>query len=177
MQENISHKTKNRQLFSERFRKLRKDLRLSQRELSNLLGLSGNTQVSKFEKGTSEPTIETLRRLERLSTASFAIDIHKLVTGKPCPSLCILQEEKQKLLELLAKYISRETGRLLDERQCITAELAIETDKVNKDIVGSDEMVNHLKSELHTIEQQIADVAEDQHWIAEALKELIGKSY
>lgn len=48
--------------FTERLKELRTEKRLTQRELANFLGLSANC-VCEWEKGRSEPSIESLKRL------------------------------------------------------------------------------------------------------------------
>lgn len=158
-------KITNRQLFSQRFRKLRKRLGLSQRQLAKKLNFTANTQVSKFETAASEPTLETLRQIAKFSE----VDLHKLVTGKPCPALKLWQEENKKLLELLARYVSHETGRLLQERHKLWGELGVAQEKQGQGITGQDEYVSFLRSELARIEKLLADAAEDQHYVQEAL--------
>ncbi len=48
--------------FTERLKELRTEKRLTQRELANFLGLSANC-VCEWEKGRSEPSIESLKAL------------------------------------------------------------------------------------------------------------------
>ena len=88
---------KNKQLFADRFRALRKKVGLSQRKIAELLGLTGNTQISKFEKGTSEPSLETLRKLTDL----FAVDLHTFITGDKSPAA----KESEKRLRMYGKAL------------------------------------------------------------------------
>ena len=169
MQEKNTKIIKNRQLFAGRFRKLRKDLYLSQRDFAKKIGLTGNTQISKFEKGTSEPSIESLRRIAKLTTIDTRVDIHELVTGTLSPIAESWKEENRKLLELLAKYISWETARLLDERHKLWGDLDDAKAKKSQGITGQDEYIDFLKSELHRLQERISDVTEDQHYVQEAL--------
>lgn len=169
MQGKSTKKIKNRQLFARRIHKLRKDLQLSQRDFSKKIGLTGNTQVSKFEKGVSEPTIEVLRQVAKLSTLDVCIDLHELVTGQPSAVVENWKEENRKLLELLAKYVTWETARLLDKRHELWGELGIVEAKKSEGICGQDESIDFLKSELHRIQERISDVTEDQHYVQEAL--------
>jgi len=168
--------TINRQLFSARFRKLRRDLGLSQRNLSKNIGLKGNTQVSKFERGASEPSLEVLRKLAEIRSVDIQIDLHDLVTGKTSPAVEVWKQENKTLLELLAKYISSETARLLDERHKLWGELGMIEDakaKQKKGVVGKDGAITFLKAEIARIEKQIADVAEDQDYVKRALFDII----
>jgi transcriptional regulator with XRE-family HTH domain len=166
IQENIT----NRKEFAVRFRNLREALKLSQRELAKFLGFTANTQISKFENAESEPMLETLRKLARLSRRTdIRIDLHELITGNPSHVVVDWKEENQKLLELLAKYISAETARLIDERHKLWGELWVAEEKAAKQIVGQDEYVQFLKGEINRIEQLLADAAEDQHYVQEAL--------
>ncbi len=166
IQENIT----NRKEFSARFRKLRDALKLSQRELAKILDFTANTQISKFENAESEPTLETLRKLARLSRRTdIQIDLHELVTGRFSHLVENLREENQKLLELLASYISAKTAKLIDERHKLWGELAVAEEKAAKHIVGQEEYSQFLKAEIKRIEEQLADAAEDQHYVQEAL--------
>ena len=153
-----------REAFSERFRKLRLSLKLSQREFAQVLGLAGNTQISKCENASAEPSLATLRAIARVPA-----DVHELIVGEPAPGVQAWQEEYRKVLELLAGYITRETGRLLDKRHELWGELSGAQAKLAKGIAGQEEHVAFLKSEIARIEERITDVAEDQHYVQEAL--------
>lgn len=52
-----------------RIAELRKELKLSQVELANIIGVSQQT-ISKYEQGTREPDIETLLCLSRIFNVS-----------------------------------------------------------------------------------------------------------
>ena len=175
--------TKNRHLFAEHFRNYRRILGLSQRELSKKIGLAGNTQISKFENGTSEPSITTLRKLADIGPIDYELDLHELITGKPCPAIRAWREENKTLLELLAKYISRETSRLLDERHKRWGELgeieeakAKAMKKEGESFVVRDNAIVFLKAEIARIERQISDIAEDQNYVQNALNNIKDKT-
>jgi transcriptional regulator with XRE-family HTH domain len=166
IQENIT----NRKEFSARFRNLRELLKLSQRELAKFLGFTANTQISKFENAESEPTLETLRKLAQLSRRTdIRIDLHELITGKPSHIVEDWKEENKKLLELLAKYISSETSRLIAERHHLWGMLSEAEQKAVQHIAGSEELIPHLKVQIKQVEGLLADVAEDQHYVQDAL--------
>lgn len=169
MQEKKEKTTKKKEGFSQRFLKLRKEMGLSQQALSKLLGLSGNTQISKFENGTSEPNLETLRKIASLSNVSMGIDIHELVVGHPSPITKQWESSYYNILELAAKYISRDTARLIEERHKMWGELGMAQEKASKGIVGQSDYVDFLKREIQRIEEQISNVTEDQHYVQEAL--------
>lgn len=63
--------------MSERFKELRKTLRLTQAELGNVLGISGSA-VSKIEKGENILTEQNIKLLER----EFGVDGTWLRTGE-----------------------------------------------------------------------------------------------
>jgi transcriptional regulator with XRE-family HTH domain len=172
MQEKSSEKNANRQLFSVRFRKLRTDLHLTQHQLSEKLGFSTKTQVSKFENGGSEPNLEILRKLVDISSINFPLDLHELITGKESLKIYAQKVEYQAILLLLAKYIAVETARLLEERHRFWGELGDAETKKSQGIAGQEEYVQFLKADLHRLEKRIADVAEDQHYIQEAMNNL-----
>jgi len=181
MKEKIGKNIKNRQLFAERFRNYRRALGLSQREFSKKIGLSGNTQISKFENGTSEPSITTLRKLADIGPIDYELDLHELITGKPCPTIRAWREENKTLLELLAKYISRETSRLLDERHKRWGELGVIEEaktkaKQKKGFIVRDNAIVFLKAEITRIEKQISDLAEDQNYVQSALNNIKAQS-
>ena len=57
-------------MFAERLRELRKDKNLTQKELAKLLPLSKNS-ICEYEKGRSEPNIETLIKLADIFDCSI----------------------------------------------------------------------------------------------------------
>lgn len=81
-----NQKSEKKKEFGARFHKFRVDKGLSQRSLAKNLKFTANTQISKFEKGLSEPSAETLRELSRI----YAVDLHWLITGQVSPDLKIL---------------------------------------------------------------------------------------
>ena len=61
-------------MFSERFKTLRLEKKLTQNELAKELGVSNKT-ISVYEKGTSSPTLETLEKI----AAYFNVTIDYLI--------------------------------------------------------------------------------------------------
>lgn len=169
MQAKNKKNIQNRQLFSERFRSIRAQLRLSQRDLAQKIGLTGNVQVSKFENSVSEPSLEALRKLAELQSIDVEIDLHELITGLPSPAAKKWKEEYFTILELTAKYILRETDRLLVERHKLWGELGEAQAKEVNHPDSQTKYIGHLEAEVHRVEQHIADVTEDQRYIQEAL--------
>jgi len=172
MQEKSLENNSNRQLFSVRFRKLRTELHLTQHQLSEKLGFSTNTQVSKFENGGSEPNLEILRKLADISSIIFPLDLHELITGEESLKIYAQKVNYQALLQLLAKYIATETARLLEERHQLRGVLRDAETKKSQGIADQEEHVQFLKAGLHQLEKRISDVAEDQHYIQEAMNNL-----
>jgi transcriptional regulator with XRE-family HTH domain len=169
MSNKIKENITNRQEFSARFRNLRESLKLSQRDLAKILGFSANTQISKFENAESEPTLETLRKLARLSRRTdIRIDLHELITGNPSHVVEDWKEENQTLLELVAKYISSQIAHLLDKRDAIDSELRVDEENPNK----SEDQKAHivfLKTTIMLIQNELSKAANDQHYVKEAL--------
>lgn len=58
-----------KEFFAQTLRKLRKDRRMSQKELAKQLGLS-DVSVSRYELGTAEPNIETLKEIAKIFNVS-----------------------------------------------------------------------------------------------------------
>lgn len=134
IQENIT----NRQLFSERFHNLRKQLKLSQRGLSEKLGFSANTQISKIENAKSEPTVEVLRRLAKIEQPNVSIDIHELVTGEPSPGT----EKAIRILKPFAhahlSEINAKIQKLTDEISKLRARGAVDPELITLDLIFKD---------------------------------------
>lgn len=72
----------NKKLFAERFRNFRLNKGLSQRDLAKKIAIKGHTQISKFETGASEPSLETLRAIAK----EFKIDLHEFITNEDSPA-------------------------------------------------------------------------------------------
>jgi transcriptional regulator with XRE-family HTH domain len=166
IQENIT----NIRGFAVRFRNLRESLKLSQRDLAKILGFSANTQISKFENAESEPTLETLRKLARLSRRTdIRIDLHELITGNPSHVVEDWKEENQTLLELIAKYISSQVAHLLDQRDALVGELGVAEENLNQESEAQKEHIVFLKTTITQIQNKLIEAAEDQHYVKEAL--------
>ena len=97
--------------------------------MAEKLHLAGNTQISKFENDKSEPSIEVLRKLAAIGSIDIQIDLHELITGEPSAVVELCKRQNKDLLELLAKYISSETARLLEERHYLWGELGVAEDR------------------------------------------------
>src|SRR5271155_4986420 len=63
--------------FPQRLFKLRKERRLTQLALAEIVGL-GITQMKRFEAGTSQPTVEVIRRLSQ----ALRVSADELLFGK-----------------------------------------------------------------------------------------------
>lgn len=70
-------------IFSERIKKCRELLRLSQLEVSKITGIS-NKSLSRYENGDTEPDLETLKRLSKLYKVSIDYLLGK--TDNPNPA-------------------------------------------------------------------------------------------
>jgi transcriptional regulator with XRE-family HTH domain len=148
--------------FCERLCKLRKDKGLSQTELAKHLGYKAGSSVSKIESGDISPDYFVLVKIADV----LNIDLHWLMVGKDSPKAEAWKEDYCKVLELLAGYVSTETVRLLNERRKLRFQLSIAEQEGAKGPSGN---VDFLKSEISKIEQKIADVTEDQHYVQKAL--------
>jgi transcriptional regulator with XRE-family HTH domain len=120
MQEKNTKISPDRKLFSENLRKLRKDKKLSIRQLSVLLGFSSTTQVWKYEKGISEPSLDVLLRLSEI----FSVDLHRLIRNEDSPAII---EIKKQLKALCMHYLHSLSTELLD----IANEIGILSEKEN----------------------------------------------
>jgi transcriptional regulator with XRE-family HTH domain len=170
MSKKIQEKTTNRKEFAIRFHNLREALKLSQRELAKFLGFTANTQISKFENAESEPNLETLRKLARLSRRTdIRIDLHELITGNPSHVVEDWKEENQTLLELIAKYISSQIAHLLDQRDAIVGELGVAEENLNEESESQKAHIAFLKTLITQIQNKLSEAAEDQHYVKEAL--------
>lgn len=165
--------------FGPRLQKTREKCGFSRAKLAKKIGLSNPSQISRYESGKGFPNITALGTLGEL----LGVDIHWLITGKPCPAIQAWREENKTLLELLAKYISRETSRLLDERHKRWGELGeIEESKAKamkkegESFVVRDNAIVFLKAEITRIEKQLSDLAEDQNYVQNALNNIKDKT-
>jgi transcriptional regulator with XRE-family HTH domain len=158
---------KNLNNFSElgnRVRELREGRGLQQKDLASILGYQNNTSVSKIELGIKPPSADDFIKLAQ----AFNVDLHWLITGQESPNVDEWKKDYNGLLDLIAKYVLRVTSKLLEERgklwdDLCFAELEVADGKID---VGH---VKLLKEEIARVESEIADVAEDQGYIKEAL--------
>lgn len=75
---------KTQEVFSQRLRKLRKERKMSQRELAQALNLS-DVSVSRYELGAAQPSIETIQTLCNLFgvTSDYLIGTTDMLPVKP----------------------------------------------------------------------------------------------
>lgn len=66
------------EIFSTNLRYLRKKAGLSGKDFAKLIGLTGPTQISRYEKGKDLPNVQTLIKIADVLNA----DIHCLITGE-----------------------------------------------------------------------------------------------
>jgi transcriptional regulator with XRE-family HTH domain len=154
-----------RDTFGQRLRKLRVAKGLSQVQFASLIGYKRSGSISNIENDKTPPDIAILAKIAEC----LNVDLHELITSNPSHVVEDWKAENQTLLELLAKYISAETARLIDERHKFWGELGVAEEKAAKHIVGQDEYAQFLKGEINRIEKLLADTAEDQHYVQEAL--------
>jgi len=152
----------------DRIRKARDDRGLSQSALGARAGFKGNTAIYRIEAGKTSPSANTLLKIAH----ALNVDLYWLLTGDDSPIVKTMKEEHRIVLETLAKYISHETARLLDKRHELWGELGVTQEKQSRGIVGTDEYVHFLESEIKRIEEKVADVAEDQHYVQDALSNI-----
>lgn len=157
--------------FSSRFRKLRKDIGLSQKDFSKLLDFTTNTQVSRFESGLSEPSLKTLRKLSEL----FPIDLHYLITGEQSPAALQLERDRLKILADRIKYLGSTLGNVLRDREARARELE---DNKKRQAKGEDiepGFIEILESEIQAYDNELRTLGEDVPWVKEAMESIIDK--
>ncbi|MDX4069149.1 helix-turn-helix domain-containing protein [Aliarcobacter skirrowii] len=88
--------------FGERLRKARKDKKLSQEELANLIGVSRNA-ITNYEKNSNTPTYENMKKLSNILGVNLAnqensVKAIPIISTASCGSIEIncLQEENMK---------------------------------------------------------------------------------
>ena len=157
--------------FSSRFRKLRKDMGLSQKVFSKLLGFTTNTQISRFESGLSEPSLKTLRKLSKL----FPIDLHYLITGEQSPAALQLERDRLKILSDHAKHLGTTLGNLLKDREARVNELEDNKKRLAKGEDIEPEFIEILESEIQAYDNEMRSFAEDIPWVKETIESIIDK--
>ena len=171
MPEKNTHIIKNKQLFAERFRALRKKVGLSQRKLAELLNLTGNTQISKFEKGLSEPSLEILRKLTDL----FAVDLHFFITGDKSPAALQLERAQLKILTDRMKYLGTKLGNILKDRETRANELEDNKKRLANGEDVEPEFIEILESDIQAYDNELRTLAENVPWVKEAIESIIDK--
>jgi transcriptional regulator with XRE-family HTH domain len=87
--------------FGLRFRKLRKDKGLSQRQLADILGYKHNASISSIEAGKTPLSIETFVKIADV----FETDLHWLITGETIPhQKRIVSQYKERYSNLVKEY-------------------------------------------------------------------------
>ncbi|MCK5271490.1 MAG: helix-turn-helix domain-containing protein [Sedimentisphaerales bacterium] len=157
--------------FSSRFRKLRKDIGLSQKDFSKLLDFTTNTQVSRFESGLSEPSLKTLRKLSEL----FPIDLHYLITGEQSPAALQLERDRLKILSDHAKHLGTTLGNLLKEREDRVNELEDHKKRIAKGEYVEPELIETLESEIQAYDNGMRSLAQNIPWVKETIESIIDK--
>jgi len=98
-------------VIKERLKELRKEKELTQKELAKLVNLSSNC-VCEWEKGRSQPNIETLKKLSEIFACSVDYiigntdDFGNIVPAQP------LQEKEKQLLKNVRLLSTAEQAQL-----------------------------------------------------------------
>ena len=88
---------KKQQTIAGRLKAFRLELKLSQKEFAEKIGLDNESVISVYEAGTCELSACFLIKLEQV----FGIDLHELLTGRPAPGT---QNEIEALRKLKHHY-------------------------------------------------------------------------
>ncbi len=85
---------KTQEVFSHRLRKLRKERKMSQKELAQALNLS-DVSVSRYELGTAQPSIETIQTICNLFgvTSDYLIGTTDKLPVKPISLMDIMEND------------------------------------------------------------------------------------
>lgn len=103
--EGMSYRSFESYRFQDRFRQIRKELKLTQIAMAEKMGVSLKT-LQRYEKGTTPPTTDTLK-----SVAALGGDLHWLVTGNPTDNPGCTQV-KTGVVFLVATRVFSITGEL-----------------------------------------------------------------
>ncbi len=91
--------------FSENLKYLRKSVQYTQKKLADYLGLSANT-VCEWEKGRSEPSIATIKKMAELFdvSANYLLGLEDDFGARTAPAPAVMGEtntaQERELLEL-----------------------------------------------------------------------------
>jgi len=93
---------------------------LSRQDLATRLGLTGPSQISRYETGKTLPTIPVLQKY----ADTLDVDLHWLITGVKSPGVAYAQRQAAKALRTSLPYISGEIDYLLREQARIEKQIA-----------------------------------------------------
>lgn len=99
--------------FSKRLRNLREDKGLSRIEFSEKLGLSGPSQISRYENGVNSPGLEQLVRMAMV----LDVDLHWLITGQLAPSTVKIHNALKPYLMAHLNDVFAKLQKLEEQRQ------------------------------------------------------------
>ncbi|MBQ7879915.1 MAG: helix-turn-helix transcriptional regulator [Clostridia bacterium] len=108
-------------MIKERLKELRKEKELTQKELSKLVNLSSNC-VCEWEKGRSQPNVETLKKLSEIFSCSVDYiigntdDFGNIVPAQP------LKEGEKQLLEIFRSLAPIKQSQLSDYAKFLAQE-------------------------------------------------------
>jgi len=148
------------ELFGQRLRIERKKANISQRELAKKCGFKSGASISNIEKGKAPINIQSLV----IIADTMNTDLHWLITGKLFP-----KQSYYNAINRLAYYITWEISRSLDERDKIDFELNELLEKQKKGEPAEQELIDLLRSGRAQIQDRLSKVAQDQHWLKEAI--------
>lgn len=128
-------------------------MKLTQAEFAAQLGFSTSGVVSRFERDERMPSAETLIKLAEL----HEIDLHWLLTGKPCPTL------KNVVLQL-QPFMS---GFLADISQQIkAAQINLVELQIGQNVMGQDN-----KKKLKQVKAQLTSLKERYEAVLRSVQE------
>lgn len=87
-------------MFGEKLIQLRKDKKMSQRDLAAYLHLS-QTAIGKYERGENEPDFSTLKKISSL----FNVSIDYLVADDASELITITKEDRDILIDAFSKAL------------------------------------------------------------------------
>jgi transcriptional regulator with XRE-family HTH domain len=148
------------ELFGQRLRIERKKAGISQRELAQRCGFKSAASISNIEKGKAPINIQGLV----IIADTMNTDLHWLITGKLSP-----KQNYYNAINRLAYYITWEISRSLDEREQIDFELNELLEKQKKGEPTEQVLIDLLRSNRAQIQDRLSKVAQDQHWLKEAI--------
>jgi transcriptional regulator with XRE-family HTH domain len=150
----------NTELFGQRLRIERKKAGISQKELAKKCGFKSGASISNIEKGKAPINIQSLCVI----ADTMDIDLHWLITGNLSP-----KQNYYTAINRLAYYITWEISRSLDERDQVDVELYELLEKQKKGEPAEQELIDLLRSNRARIQERLSKVAQDQHWLKEAI--------